>query len=301
MKKSGFICSTPRSATGRRHFGVDFSVEDKLLIARRLDALGIDYIEGGYPGANPVDTAFFEAPPRLKAKLASFGMTKRAGRSTSNDPGFQAVVQAKADAVVLVAKSWDFHVELQLGISEEENLEAIRSSVEAIRERDRRRSSTASTSSTATRRTRSTRLPARGRLRSRRALGGALRHEWRHAAARGRRDRRSRRPPHPAEALGIHAHNDTENGVANTLAAIRAGARQVHGTLNGLGERCGNANLTSIIPTLLLKDDYASALRDRRQPEALRTLTAVSRAVRRDPEPPARPARALCGRIGLRA
>src|SRR5271165_4568989 len=117
---------------GAQTLGVEFSLEDKLVIAGRLDALGIDYIEGGYPGANPVDTAFFEAPPRLKAKLTAFGMTKRAGRSTSNDPGFQAVLQANAAAVCLVTKSWDYHVELALGISGKENLDAIRASAEAI-------------------------------------------------------------------------------------------------------------------------------------------------------------------------
>ena len=102
---------------GAQTLGVDFSLDDKLLIAGRLDALGIDYIEGGYPGANPVDTGFFDAMPRLKAKLTAFGMTKRAGRSTSNDPGFQAVLQAQAPAVCLVGKSWDYHVEVALGIS----------------------------------------------------------------------------------------------------------------------------------------------------------------------------------------
>ncbi len=99
MKKRLYLFDTTLR-DGAQTLGVDFSVEDKLLIAQKLDALGIDYIEGGYPGANPVDTAFFEAPPKLAAKFAAFGMTKRAGRSTSNDPGFQAVVQAKADAVV---------------------------------------------------------------------------------------------------------------------------------------------------------------------------------------------------------
>src|SRR5271165_7196216 len=117
---------------GAQTLGVDFSLEDKLVIAGRLDALGIDYIEGGYPGANPVDTAFFEAPPRLRAKLTAFGMTKRAGRSASNDPGFQAVVQANADAVCLVAKASDYHVEVALGITGQENLDAIAASVDAV-------------------------------------------------------------------------------------------------------------------------------------------------------------------------
>ncbi len=277
MKKRLYLFDTTLR-DGAQTLGVDFSVEDKLLIAKRLDELGIDYIEGGYPGANPVDTAFFEAPPQLNAKLASFGMTKRAGRSTSNDPGFQAVVQAKADAVVLVAKSWDFHVELQLGISEEENLEAIRASVEAIRERgkeaiidcehffDGYKANPAYALACARA---SYEAGARWVVLCD-TNGGTLPHEVEEIVAVVARHI-------PAEALGIHAHNDTENGVANTLAAIRAGVCQVHGTLNGLGERCGNANLTSIIPTLLLKDDYASRFETGITPEALRTLTAVSR------------------------
>jgi 2-isopropylmalate synthase len=277
MKKRLYLFDTTLR-DGAQTLGVDFSVEDKLLIARRLDSLGIDYIEGGYPGANPVDTAFFEAPPKLAAKLASFGMTKRAGRSVSNDPGFQAVVQAKAEAIVLVAKAWDYHVEMALGITLEENLDAIRASVEAIRERDKEaiidcehffdgyKANPAYAQSAAA---------AAYEAGARWVVlcdtnGGALPHEVEAiVAAVAKRI--------PADVLGIHAHNDTENGVANTLAAVRAGAAMVHGTLNGLGERCGNANLTSIIPTLLLKEDYASRYETGVTSEALRTLTAVSR------------------------
>jgi 2-isopropylmalate synthase len=263
---------------GAQTLGVDFSLEDKLLIAQRLDAIGIDYIEGGYPGANPVDTAFFETPPALNAKLTAFGMTKRAGRSASNDPGFQAVIQAKADAICLVAKASDYHVELALGITGDENLDAIRASVQAIRERGRE------------------------------ALvdcehffdGYKSNHEYALSCARAAYDEGARwvvlcdtnggTLPHEVEEivtqvlrhipcgnLGIHAHNDTGNAVANTLVAIRAGARQVQGTLNGLGERCGNANLTSLIPTLLLKEEYASRFEMGVSASALRTLTHVSR------------------------
>ncbi len=277
MKKRLYLFDTTLR-DGAQTLGVDFSVEDKLLIARRLDALGVDYIEGGYPGANPVDTAFFEAPPRLKAKLASFGMTKRAGRSTSNDPGFQAVVQAKADAVCLVAKSWDFHVELALGISLEENLDAIRASVEAIREREKEAIIDCEHFFDGYKANPSYALDCASAAYEAGARwvvlcdtnGGTLPHEVEEIVAAVAR----RIPP---ETIGIHAHNDTENGVANTLAAVRAGACQIHGTLNGLGERCGNANLTSIIPTLLLKEDYASRFETGVSLAALRTLTAVSR------------------------
>ncbi len=118
---------------GAQTTGVDFSIEDKRRIAELLDSLGIDYIEGGYPGANATDTAFFANPPKLQhAHFTAFGMTKRAGRSVSNDPGFQATLQSGADAICLVAKSWDYHVRVALGISNEENLESVAQSVRAI-------------------------------------------------------------------------------------------------------------------------------------------------------------------------
>ena len=111
---------------GAQTQGVDFSLEDKALIAQQLDVLGIDYVEAGYPGANPTDTKLFAAPQRLGfATLTAFGMTKRPGRSLSNDPGFQAVLAAKAPAICLVGKTWDFHVDVALGITPEENLQGI--------------------------------------------------------------------------------------------------------------------------------------------------------------------------------
>ena len=118
---------------GAQTHGVDFSVEDKWLIAQQLDALGLDYIEAGYPGANPTDTRLFaEARPLGHAKLTAFGMTKRPGRSLANDPGFQALLAANATSICLVAKSWDFHVEVALGISLADNLAGIKESVEAV-------------------------------------------------------------------------------------------------------------------------------------------------------------------------
>ena len=260
MKRKRLYLFDTTLRDGAQTLGVDFSVEDKLLIAQRLDALGIDYIEGGYPGANPVDTAFFDAPPRLRqAKLAAFGMTKRAGRSASNDPGFQAVVQAKADAIVLVAKSWDYHVDVALGVTNEENLDALRQSVEAVLVQEKEPIIDCEHFFDGYKAN-----PAYALACARTAYeagarwvvlcdtnGGTLPHEVEEIVAAVAREI-------PPEVIGIHAHNDMENGVANTLAAVRAGACQIHGTLNGLGERCGNANLTSIIPTLLLKENYAS-------------------------------------------
>ena len=192
-------------------------------------------------------------------------MTKRPGRSLANDPGFQAVLAAKCDAICLVGKTWEFHVDVALGITLEENLQGI---TQLGRPRwwkaSARRCSIASISSTATRLTPITRSPAPRRAYEAGARwvvlcdtnGGTLPEEIEDIVAEVVKHI-------PGDRLGIHVHNDTDNGVANSLAAVRAGARQIQGTLNGLGERCGNANLTSIIPTLMLKSDYADALRDR--------------------------------------
>ena len=264
---------------GAQTHGVDFSVEDKWLIARQLDVLGLDYIEAGYPGANPTDTRLFaEARPLGNARLTAFGMTKRPGRSISNDPGFQALLAAKAEAICLVAKTWDFHVDVVLGISLEENLDAIKESAGAIVASGREALidcehffdgykanpdyalSCAKTAYAA---------GARWVVLCD-TNGGSLPEEVETIVAEVAKHV-------PGDHLGIHVHNDTDNGVANSLAAVRAGARQIQGTLNGLGERCGNANLTSIIPTLMLKSDYAERFETGVTPEKLRTLTHASR------------------------
>lgn len=267
---------------GAQTAGVDFSVEDKRLIATLLDRLGIDYVEGGYPGANPTDTSFFAERPDLKnARFTAFGMTKRAGRSASNDPGLAVILDSSADAICLVAKSWDFHVKVALGITNEENLETIRDSVEAIAARGREplidcehffdgykanRDYALTCVKTA--------LEAGARW----AVlcdtnGGTLPHEVSRIVdeliAAGV----------PGDRLGIHAHNDTENAVANSLAAVRAGVRQIQGTLNGLGERCGNANIVSLIPTLLLKPEFADHFEIGVPLERLADITHVSRTL----------------------
>ncbi len=264
---------------GAQTQGVTFSVEDKLLIARTLDELGLDYIEGGYPGANPTDTELFAKKRPLKnARLTAFGMTKRAGRSISNDPGFAEIINAQADAVCFVAKSWDYHVELALGISNAENLQSIAESVRAVNETGREAMIDCEHFFDGYKANRDYALAC-----VRTAYGAGAR--WVVLC-----DTNGGTLPHEVEAivtgvmniipgdhLGIHTHNDTENAVANTLAAIRAGARQVQGTLNGIGERCGNANLTSIIPTLLLKPDYADRFETGVTLEKLKWLTHASR------------------------
>jgi 2-isopropylmalate synthase len=264
---------------GAQAQGVTFSLADKLVIARALDDLGLDYIEGGYPGANPTDTALFAEKRALtSARFTAFGMTKRAGRSVSNDPGFAEIVNAEADAVCFVAKSWDFHVEVALGISNEENLQSIAESVRAAIEAGREAMIDCEHFFDGYKNNRDYALACAKAAYEAGARwvvlcdtnGGALPHEVEAIVADVARHI-------PGDRLGIHTHNDTENAVANTLAAIRAGARQVQGTLNGIGERCGNANLTSIIPTLLLKPDFADHFETGITPERLKWLTHASR------------------------
>ncbi|KWT72075.1 (R)-citramalate synthase [Hyphomicrobium sulfonivorans] len=264
---------------GAQTTGIDFSVEEKRRIAAVLDDLGVDYVEGGFPGANATDTRLFENPPALEtARLTAFGMVKRAGRSVSNDSGFQAVMAAKCPAICLVAKAWDYHVRVALGISNDENLAAIAQSVEAIvasgREAmidcehffDGYKGNAAYALAVAR-----TAYEAGARwVVLCDTNGGTLPHEFEHIIADVTK-------VVPGSHLGIHTHNDTENAVANSLMAVRAGVRQIQGTLNGIGERCGNANLTSIIPTLLLKSEFADRFETGVTPARLRQLTHASR------------------------
>jgi 2-isopropylmalate synthase len=264
---------------GAQTHGVDFSVEDKWLIAQQLDVLGLDYIEAGYPGANPTDTRLFaEAKPLGHARLTAFGMTKRPGRSLTNDPGFQALLATKADAICLVAKTWDFHVDVALGASLEENLAAIKESTAAVVRSGREALIDCEHFFDGYKANPSYALDCAKIAYEAGARwvvlcdtnGGTLPEEIEAIVAEAVK-------VIPGDHLGIHVHNDTDNGVANSLAAIRAGARQIQGTLNGLGERCGNANLTSIIPTLMLKSDYAERFETSVTPDKLRTLTHASR------------------------
>ncbi len=264
---------------GAQTTGVDFSAADKRRIAGVLDDLGIDYIEGGYPGANDTDTEFFGAPPAFKrATFTAFGMTKRAGRSTANDPGFQAVVQAPVGAVCLVAKAWDYHVRVALGISNEDNVAGVKESVEAIKAAGKEPMIDCEHFFDGIKANPEQALGVARTAYEAGARwvvlcdtnGGTLPHEVEAIVAQVRR-------VVPGSHLGIHTHNDTEQAVANTLAAVRAGCRQIQGTLNGLGERCGNANLTSIIPTLLLKPEFAERFEIGVSREKLARLTAASR------------------------
>jgi 2-isopropylmalate synthase len=266
---------------GAQTTGVDFSLEDKRRLMRVLDQLGVDYIEGGFPGANATDTELFSSRPDLKsARFTAFGMTKRAGRSVANDPGLQGVLQSSADSICLVAKASDYQVRVALGISKAENIETIEQSVRAVVETQREAMIDCEHFFDGYKGNRDYALAVAKTAFSAGARwvvlcdtnGGTLPHEIERIVADVAKHV-------PGENLGIHTHNDTENAVANTLMAVRAGCRQIQGTLNGLGERCGNANLTSIIPTLLLKSEFANAFTTRVTPEKLRTLTHASRVL----------------------
>ncbi|HVV95440.1 MAG TPA: citramalate synthase [Hyphomicrobiales bacterium] len=264
---------------GAQTAGVDFSLADKIHVAGLLDRLGVDYVEGGYPGANPTDTAFFGAPPDLgRARLTAFGMTKRPGRSAANDPGLAAVLDATADAYCFVAKTWDYHVEVALGTTPEENLQAIRETVRAGTARGREVMIDCEHFFDGYKAN-----PAYALACARAAYeegarwivlcdtnGGTLPEEVAAIVAAVAREI-------PGDRLGIHPHDDLGCAAAVALAAVDAGVRQVQGTLNGLGERCGNANLTTLIPTLKLKAPYAERYETGVSDEALAGLTALSR------------------------
>jgi len=264
---------------GQQTQGVSFSMHEKVQIARRLDALGVDYIEGGWPGANPTDSAFFDEAPQTRAMMTAFGMTKRAGRSAQNDEVLAAVLNAGTGAVCLVGKTHDFHVTTALGISLNENTENIRASIAHVVAEGREALFDAEhffDGWTANRDYALEALKAAHEAGARWIVlcdtnGGTL------PAEIGRITAEVIAAGIPGDRLGIHTHNDTENAVAGSLAAIEAGARQVQGTLNGLGERCGNANLTALIPTLLLKEPYASRYETGITREALTGITQASR------------------------
>src|ERR1700693_278066 len=266
---------------GAQTNGVDFTLHDKRLIAEMLDELGIDYVEGGYPGANPTDTEFFAEKPKFAhARFTAFGMTRRPGRSASNDPGLAALLEAKADAICFVAKSSAYQVRVALETTNEENLASIRDSVKAAKAAGREVMLDCEHFFDGYKENREFALACAKAAYDSGARwvvlcdtnGGTMPHEVESIVTEVIKHI-------PGDHLGIHAHNDTEQAVANSLAAVRAGARQIQGTLNGLGERCGNANLCSIIPTLLLKPDFAERYEVKVAPGALVALTQVSRTL----------------------
>jgi 2-isopropylmalate synthase len=241
---------------GAQEEGISFSVEDKLKICQKLDDLGIDFIEGGWPGSNPKDSEFFAQARSLRlthSTLVAFGSTRRSDYRTEKDPNIRALLQAKTEVVTIVGKAWDKQVTRVLETTLEENLSMITDSIAYLRAKGLRVFFDAEHFFDGYKDDPEYALQVVAAAAKAGAEcivlcdtnGGSLPHQIADAIKAAKKA-----GPVP---LGIHAHNDAELAVANTLAAVEAGVVQVHATINGYGERCGNANLCSVIPTLKLK------------------------------------------------
>ena len=263
---------------GQQTQGVQFTAAEKAEIAQMLDALGVDYIEGGWPGANPTDSDFFAAAPATRATMTAFGMTRRAGRSAQNDDVLAAVLDARTPAVCLVGKTHDYHVREALGVTLDENLDSIAASVahvvaqgrEAIFDAEHFFDGYAANPAYALDCLRAAHDAGARWIVLCDTNGGTLPDRI------GAVTRAVIAAGIPGGRLGIHCHDDTGTAVAGSLAAVEAGAHQVQGTLGGLGERCGNASLTTIIANLTLKSQLAARFSTGVQPEALSRLTQIS-------------------------
>ncbi|MEN6307996.1 MAG: citramalate synthase, partial [Anaerohalosphaeraceae bacterium] len=263
---------------GMQAEGISFSVEDKLLIARKLDEFGLDYVEGGFPQSNPKEVQFFQRlaeQPLKHAKLVAFGSTRRAGNTVQDDPGIRALLEASAPACTVVGKSWDLHVTTVLRCSMEENLAVCADSVSYLKKNGKEVIFDAehffdgykANPEYAIKVLQSAAEAGAACLVLCETNGGKLPHEVYEIASTVIKAL-------PGVEIGIHCHNDTDCAVANSLAAIRAGARHVQGTINGLGERTGNANLCTIVPNLTLKMGFETV-----GTEKLKTITELSRFV----------------------
>jgi 2-isopropylmalate synthase len=263
---------------GSQGEGVNFSLQDKLLITSRLDEAGFDYIEGGYPLSNPKDAAYFRHVHDLDlrhAKVAAFGMTRRRDTAAEDDVGLNALVDARAPAITIVGKSWDLHVHEVLGISLDENLRMIADSVafcsasgaEVIYDAEHFFDGFKHNRDYAFRTITAAAAAGAAWVVLCDTNGGALPEEIGAAVSQVLRE--------IAVPVGIHTHNDGDLAVANSLAAVRHGATQVQGTVNGLGERCGNVDLCSVVGNLALKFPSCSVL----LPDKLAHLTELSRYV----------------------
>ncbi len=259
---------------GQQTTGVNFSVSDKMTIAKSLDELGIDYVEGGWPGANPTDNDFFSRDLGFtKSKFTAFGMTRRPGRSAENDPGLNALVNSNASTICLVGKSSSYQVKNALGIAEDENLLMLKDSFHYLKLKNRESIYDAEHFFDGFKENKEYSLKCLSTALNSSVRwivlcdtnGGTLPNEISEIIEEVKKTI-------PAEKLGIHAHNDTENGVANALAAVNSGVRHVQGTINGLGERCGNTNLVSLIPSLVLKTNFHTNIEEKN----LKSLTKIS-------------------------
>jgi len=262
---------------GTQAMAVSLSMQDKILIAQKLDELGVDYIEGGYPLSNPKDAAFFEQirNQRLKnARIAAFGMTRRKGIRPEDDPGMQALLDSQAPVITIVGKSWDLHVREVLGVDEAENLAMIAESVrfccadgrEVIYDAEHFFDGWRADAEFALRTVEAAQEAGAKLVVLCDTNGGSLPEQIAEAVEAARR--------RLSVQIGIHTHNDAGLAVANSLAAVRHGAVHVQGTINGIGERCGNADLTTVAANLALKLGKQVLV-----PGGLRKLTETSRYV----------------------
>lgn len=276
MKGQVFIYDTTLR-DGTQGEGVSLSVDDKLKIAKKLDQLGVHYIEGGWPGSNPKDMEFFLRARELNlkhAKITAFGSTRRFGITADADANLNMIIESGVEAVAIFGKSWDFHVTEALGTTLEENLNMIYESVRFLKEKGLEVIYDAEHFFDGYKHNSEYALATLRRAADAGAdwltlcdtNGGSLPHEISEIVTRVKETVET--------PVGIHCHNDGELAVANSLAAVAAGATQVQGTINGFGERCGNANLISIIPNLQLKLGYACV-----PEEQLKQLTNTSRYV----------------------
>ena len=253
---------------------VNFSARDKKEIALMIDRLGIDYIEGGWPGANPTDDEFFNDLPKLQnSSFTAFGMTRKPNGSTANDPGLNALINSDTKSVCIVGKSWDFHLTNALDISEKENLAMIGESIAHIKAKKKEPMFDSEHFFDGYKNNPEFALKCVQTAYENGARwiilcdtnGGTLPSEIYNITKEVTKYI-------PGGNLGIHCHNDTGNAVANSIAAVEAGVRQVQGTINGLGERCGNANLITLIPTLTLKMGFNTGIKEAQ----LKNLVQVS-------------------------
>ena len=264
---------------GAQTEGVNFSVEDKNKIASILSKIGLDYVEGGWPGANPIDNEFFENSPDLgNTKFTAFGMTKKNGISADNDPNLSPLMNAKCKTVCVVGKSWDFHVKVALGIKNEENLKNIKETAKHFVKNKKEFLFDAEHFFDGYKNNKNYALDCLKQAYDEGARwvvlcdtnGGTLPNEVGEIVSNVCK-------VIPGKSIGIHAHNDTENAVSNSLTAVLAGARQIQGTINGLGERCGNANLMSIIPTFHLKKELSDKFEINIKEKNIKHITQCSR------------------------
>lgn len=242
---------------GAQMEGISLSVDDKLKITKLLDELGIDFIEGGWPGSNPKDIEYFKKVKNLElknAKIVAFGSTRRANIKVTNDPIIRALLDAKTDYITIVGKSWDLHVDIALNVSKEENLKMIEDSIEYLKLNNKKVffdaehffDSFKSNQEYAIEVVKVAHKAGADGIILCDTNGGSMPNEIREAVSKvkGALDN---------ALIGIHVHNDCDLAVSNSLTAYESGARQIQGTINGIGERCGNANLVSIIGNLELK------------------------------------------------